>query len=730
MPVKKIAFVVAVVGILSIAGVARAQSEVSKGTTASEQKSVFDRIDDFGRSIFGGILPSKTKTKPSAAKNSRPEPRAAVADRSPDDQLPLSRSGSGLASPKRNSNPVASAEPDEDSSDITPENTQMVERRPTPSPTKAASRPLHERMAGFRRSVFDSVDAESQEGPALRSNADVKADVRQVRPQVVQSARPTAKTPEAGEPVPAETPLVAQRPTPTVRVATPLATEPIRKSENPSATAKPAGNDVLFVRKSAILGVETLGPRTITVGRESTYQVQLTNSGEVAADDLVVFVSLPDWAEVARVEGSVGEAKAPEAAQAPGAVQWKVGRLEAKASERLTLKIIPRQSRSFDLAVRWESKPTASQAMIEVQEPKLSLQLEGPRSVLFGKKELFRLKLTNRGNGNAENVVISLTTVGTGDNVPASHRIGLLAAGETRPLDVELTARQAGDLTIRANVQADGAVQAELAEKIVVRRADLKLDVEGAKVQYIGATTAYTIRVRNVGTAAARNASFAILLPAGVKYISGIDGAKFDADTNRLDWSAATLNPGVEQTFSVRCNLTAAGTGRIRAGVAAEDDIGASAEAVVQVEAVANLTMEVKDPAGPVAVGDESIYEVRVRNRGTREAQNVEVIAYFSRGVEPVSAEGAEHRVSPGQVVFQPIAALGPGEELVLKVRAKAETAGNHVFRAETHCKPLNSRLVSEATNLYYSDGPAAARTARNVPAAQPATLPSTAEQP
>ena len=60
--------------------------------------------------------------------------------------------------------------------------------------------------------------------------------------------------------------------------------------------------------------------------------------------------------------------------------------------------------------------------------------------------------------------------------------------------------------------------------------------------------------------------------------------------------------------------------------------------------------MDVKDPQGPVAVGDEATYEVRVRNRGTKEAEGVEVFAYFSRGIEPTGAEGGPNRLGPGQV--------------------------------------------------------------------------------
>ena len=114
--------------------------------------------------------------------------------------------------------------------------------------------------------------------------------------------------------------------------------------------------------------------------------------------------------------------------------------------------------------------------------------------------------------------------------------------------------------------------------------------------------------------------------------------------------------------------------------------------------------MEVSDPAGPVAVGDETTYEVHVRNRGTKEATAIEVFAYFSRGIEPTGAEGVPSRLAPGQVTFQPIESLAPGAEVVLKVRARAEVAGNHIFRAEAHCRTLGTRLIREATNLYYLD--------------------------
>ena len=111
----------------------------------------------------------------------------------------------------------------------------------------------------------------------------------------------------------------------------------------------------------------------------------------------------------------------------------------------------------------------------------------------------------------------------------------------------------------------------------------------------------------------------------------------------------------------------------------------------MRVEAMAELHLDVKEPQGPIPVGEETTYEVRVHNRGTKAAQDIQVMAYFSQGIEPTSAEGCPHRIMPGQVAFNPIASLPAGEEVTLKVRACADAVGNHIFRAEVHCAAGNT---------------------------------------
>ncbi|MBN1395819.1 MAG: hypothetical protein JW959_12425 [Pirellulales bacterium] len=723
--------------------------------SAGEEKTFFDRLDDFGRSIFDGILPPKKskseKTETYVPKdnadrragsvleqrgqrsNERESSGAFEEEYAPTTTPPVmyQRGEDGTPRPVRRPSASTSlledAEPPVKSARQIPVENGWKEAKDQSAslgesldPTKLGkpvTKPLHERLEDFSRSMFSSD----------------KKQERRPQPDF-QPERSSKTSPSGTTDAPRNTgrPVIAKRAAPAASARDYTTTVPVLVDDNgPNAKAEPeSGRDrnkssfeparlderrgVLFARKGPNLSIETFGPRTISVGRESSYEVHVINSGNVAAEELIVYVSLPEWAEVAGAEASTGAAGKPHLDRQTGTIEWKVGYLNAEGRERLALRIIPRQSRPFDFEVSWNYKPIASQALIEVQEPKLVMQLEGPQEVSYGKSELFHLRLANTGTGDAENVAITLMPVGTGENVQAKHAIPRLAAGEKKTLDVELTARQSGNLTVHVEARADGNLHAQASETVLVRRAGLEVALEGPKMQFVDTAANFAVAVVNSGNAPARNVKFSLALPSGVEYLSGIEGARLNAAGDKLIWTVDSLGVREELQFAVNCRLTAAGVSRVRLEAEAEDDLTTSAQTTVEVQAVANLTMDVKDPTGPVPVGEEAVYEVRVRNRGTKDANRVEVFAYFSNGIEPIAADGVPNRIGRGQVVFDPIDSLAPGAEVVLKVRARADAAGNHIFRAETHCKPLSARLISEATNLYYGDASSVEQTARN----------------
>ena len=85
----------------------------------------------------------------------------------------------------------------------------------------------------------------------------------------------------------------------------------------------------------------------------------------------------------------------------------------------------------------------------------------------FGETATFRVRVSNPGNGPAEDVALSVSTTAS---AAQPNSIGTLAAGESRDLDLELTANQAGNMTIAATAQGDGNLQAEASHIVTVHR--------------------------------------------------------------------------------------------------------------------------------------------------------------------------------------------------------------------------------------------------------------------
>jgi uncharacterized repeat protein (TIGR01451 family) len=450
-----------------------------------------------------------------------------------------------------------------------------------------------------------------------------------------------------------------------------------------------------------VLNVRTLGPARIAVGKQATYEVLVENQGDVAADDVVVTMSLPEWADVAGREATSG-AILPEPAPGGGMqLLWKIGPMEAKVQQKATLAIVPRQSRPIDLAVRWDFTPVASQTIIEVEEPRLAMRLGGPREVRFGEPQVFRLEIANSGNGAAGDVVLTLMPLVPGEGGPTQHRLGTLAAGEQKAIDMELTARQPGSLAVQMELRCDGPATASLNETLLVRKANVEVAIDAPKMQFTGTVATYRVRVRNTGNLTAENVRLVAKIPPEAKLVAADGHGKATADGQSVEWKLDPIAEGAVQELTLQCQLAREGYTQLKAGVVG-DKVAAEATAVTRVESVADLAMSVKDPPGPVPVGQKADYTITIHNRGTKDASGVEAIVYFSQGVEPVSAEGSHYTIRPGQVVFDAIGLVPAGKKVTMKIVAQAQTPGSHMFRAEVYCRPLGTKLVSEETTRFY----------------------------
>ena len=339
--------------------------------------------------------------------------------------------------------------------------------------------------------------------------------------------------------------------------------------------------------------------------------------------------------------------------------------------------------------------PQNGELLVNVQKPDLQIGLEGPAEVSFGVPQIYRLKISNPGTAPAENVVLNLSAEPYGAN---SSPIGTIAPGTNRVVEVELTFQQKGKLKIKAEAVGDNLKSAAEVD-VMVHQAMLAATVSGIESEYVGATVDYKMELTNSGDAASENVIAQVELPEGVKLVQLPTGARLSGKI--LLWEINSLNAGQSLTFNWQVELLSAGEKLFQATCRGSAGGSAVAQTKTVVDAVADLKLTLSDPPSPSPVGEEVVYELEIMNRGKQAANKVKVLAQFSEGIEPSGAVGAEHKLVPGQVLFEPITAIGAGETVKLQVRALASEAGVHRFRIEVQTDDEEIHHVLEESTRY-----------------------------
>jgi uncharacterized repeat protein (TIGR01451 family) len=467
--------------------------------------------------------------------------------------------------------------------------------------------------------------------------------------------------------------------------------------------------NVLASNQTPILNADIRGPKQILIGREAVYRVRLQNQSDVPAEGIVATVRIPAGAEIMNANATQGVVQQSQNTQNKGQMQWQIAKLDRHASETLEVRLVPRENRPLELGVTWTIAPVGSRAVVEVQEPKLQLEVAGPNEVYFDRPQVFKLTISNPGTGPAENVKIELMPPDAKDSAAkdtiTSHPLGDLPPGGSQTVEVELTAREAGKLFVKALATAEGGLSSNASKEVFCRKPELEVDWRGPATKYAGTLATYFLRVRNPGTAPAEDVTVKCSLPEGAEFTSASEGQLFDTKTREISWRVGTLRPGDDNYMEVKCILKNAGANQLKITAAtAAGNLTDTKTASTNVVALADLKLDVTDPSGPVAVGSPALYEIHIRNRGANSAKDINVVGLFSEGIEPEQAEGAMYTVADGRVSFKTVEELAAGREIVLRIRAHAVQPGTHIFRAEVLCRDLEIKLAAEETTRFYND--------------------------
>ena len=256
---------------------------------------------------------------------------------------------------------------------------------------------------------------------ARRCAAPARRDRRRRRRSPMNASRGTRASPAVSEAAPlggiaadAAPPLRRRRrrPSPRRRPSTAGANRPRRVPATPPSA--PHGNlrprsDVLLSVRQPVIVSSVDGPQRIVVGRTAEYRVALENKGDEAARDMIADDRRARVGRSGR-RGRLERRRRSRRGRRRGRTEHRCSgslyELAPGASQTLTLQLIPRSGRPLQLGVAVEPRPgRAAEATVEVQEPKLQMDITGPAEVMFGKSQRYTLTLSNPGTGAAEDVI-------------------------------------------------------------------------------------------------------------------------------------------------------------------------------------------------------------------------------------------------------------------------------------------------------------------------------------
>ena len=195
-----------------------------------------------------------------------------------------------------------------------------------------------------------------------------------------------------------------------------------------------------------------------------------------------------------------------------------------------------------------------------------------------------------------------------------------------------------------------------------------------------------------------------VQLDRGFTFVSTDYEGQYDPSRHAVFWSLAQLPAGASGTVPLTLLPVQAGEQAIKIDARADLGVSVSSERTMSVEGFAELSFAISNAGGPIEVGAETNYEIRVTNSGSKPDSNIRVQVQLPPGLELVSSEGEAGTDGRGLVAFQPRAQLAPGDELKYGLRVRGISPGTHIVRAIVVSDQSTVPVTKEDTTRVYAD--------------------------
>ncbi|MCO6042438.1 hypothetical protein NG895_00825 [Aeoliella sp. ICT_H6.2] len=495
--------------------------------------------------------------------------------------------------------------------------------------------------------------------------------------------------------------------------AQPVEAQPSYESQN-SFTSQPAtmpsgaaidegtgrpGERALEGPQRPSLVLQKFAPEEIQVGKQCKFVIKVRNIGQRPADNVVVEDEVP--------QGTRLVAAQPQAETSGPSLAWQLGTLSPGEERTMEVELMPTEEGEIGSVAKVTFASHAS-AKTRCTRPQLALRMSAPGEVLIGRQQRITIELHNPGTGDATNVMLL-------ENVPENVRhqagpaleleVGTLRAGETRRLELVLTAEKPGVVQNVLTARADGNLQVQQQVDFEVISPALSVSVDGPSRRYLERQATYTVNVDNPGTAPAKDVQLVTKLPKGMQFVRANNLGEYDVATHSVYWSLAELPQGQQGSVELVAMPIQSGDHAIEVEGRAREGLEDRTTQPVRIEGLAAIMFEVHDAQDPIEVGGSTSYEIRVVNQGSKAASNVQVTALIPPGMTVTGAQGeTRHHVEAEGVVFEPLARLAPKADTVYRVDVQGKKPGDQRVLVEVRTDDITQPVRKEESTRVFGE--------------------------
>jgi len=467
------------------------------------------------------------------------------------------------------------------------------------------------------------------------------------------------------------------------------------------ALATPGETNLEGVQTPA-LAIEKIAPREIQVNQPAKFRIVVRNVGRAPASDVRVHDRIPAGTEL------ISSTPRPDNQGGGDALSWSLGELPPGQEKSIEMELRPTRPGEIGSVAQ---VTFASQASMRtrVTRPELSVEHSAPAQVMIGSAVTLQITVRNNGDGPATNVIIQ-------EKVPEQLRynagvrdleyeIGTLAPGQSRSIVLSLQAAEVGQFRNVVGIVGDGGLNASHETTIEVISPQLVTSADGPHRRFLKRDTSHALTVQNSGTAPATNLDLIAQLPRSLRFVSANNQGQYDPGSHAVYWSLAELRPGLSASVDVQTQPVETGNSQIEFTARADLNQKSVVQHDIAIEHLVDVHFEIDDVTDHIETGTSTEYRLRIINQGTKPASNVRLLAEFDSGIRPDSVSGGLRGQTQGQqIVFEPIPAINPGEEITATILATGVAPGEHRVAVNLQTDGREINITKEESTRVYSD--------------------------